>query len=340
MSRRVRVFVLVATAVLLVGLGTAGVASYVGLGQLLGVESSDEFSYVPTDADLVAFADVRQLMDSEIGRALQDRLMPASGSPNPLSQAGIDIRTDVDTMVAAVLSKAGMAGGPLLIARGRFDFSKIESVVLSRGGDVNQYEGTRVVTLGEPALALAFIDVNLVAAGQLDLVKRALDTRAAGSGSVRDNPEVMRLADRFGDSNAWVISRFDALRERGQVPTGLVGQLPAITWLAAGGRVSDGVSGELHAETRDDQAARDLRDVIRGLLALVHIQAGQSTELAEIVNSIELAGEGTTVSVSFSVPPATIEKLGAIAPRLREPASGVSLDGSRARTPRRRAPVI
>jgi hypothetical protein len=319
------------------------VASFVGVGQLFGVENADEFSYIPRSAELVAFADLRQVVDSEIGQKLQAAVGVPSDSGPVLSEAGIDFRRDVDRIVAAGLEQAssGTGAGPLVLVRGRFDDSKIEAAVVARGGEVSQYLGTRIVATAEPPFALAFLEANLIAVGQLELLKIALDTKAAGSASVKDNPELMRLAGKVNDSNAWFVARFDAIQQRTPAPAGLVGQLPAITWLAASGRVDNSVSAKLHAEARDDKAAQDLQDVVRGLVSLARLQVGQQPDFAELVNSIELSAEGTTVSVSFTVPPATLEKLGTIGSRLRAgPTSGVSLQGVPSRAPSRRAPVI
>jgi hypothetical protein len=102
--------------------------------------------------------------------------------------------------------------------------------------------------------------------------------------------------------------------------------MPSITWFAAGGRISDGVSAVLHAQTRDEQSAQDLREVISGMVALVRLQAGQQPEFAELLNSVELSGEGTTVSLGFAVPAHIIDRLGALAaPRPPVPAVEGSL---------------
>ena len=101
-------------------------------------------------------------------------------------------------------------------------------------------------------------------------------------------------------------------------------QLPAITWFAASGQIDRGVSATLLAETRDEKAAQDLREVIRGLLALARMQVGQQPDLANFVNSVELTGEGNSVSVAFSLPPETLDKLTALGAQHATPPSGVS----------------
>ena len=41
------------------------------------------------------------------------------------------------------------------------------------------------------------------------------------------------------------------------------------------GHVNGGLRGIVRAETRDDEAANNLRDVVRGFLALAKLQAGR-----------------------------------------------------------------
>ena len=58
----------------------------------------------------------------------------------------------------------------------------------------------------------------------------------------------------------------------------------------------------LRAETRDDAAAQNLREVIRGFMALARLQAGQrqARVMPSSSNSLELGGTGKTVSLGFS----------------------------------------
>jgi hypothetical protein len=87
----------------------------------------------------------------------------------------------------------------------------------------------------------------------------------------------------------------------------------------------------VRAEARDDAAAQNLREVIRGFMALARLQAGQRAEVAEMLNSLQLSGEGKSVQLGFSVPAQlfdTLTALRAARPRLPAP------DGQRA--PQRR----
>lgn len=316
MTRRTRLFVLVASAILIAGIGTAGLASYVGIGNfgLAGAEAADELAFVPADAQLVAFVDIRHVMDSELRHKLQPDLASTGAASKFFAETGINIETDVESVLMAAFSESGPAAAnnaPLVIARGRFDSARIEASLLGRGGTASDHKGVRLVTAGRD-MSVAFIKDDMLALGAPAALQAALDARVSGAATIKDNADVMRLIDRVDDQDAWTVARFDALRSRAPVPADVAAQLPSITWFAAGGRVNDGVSAILHAETRDEQSAQDLREVIRGFVALVRMQVGKQPEFADLMNSIQLSGEGTTVTLGFSVPAAMIDRLNAI----------------------------
>jgi hypothetical protein len=301
--------------------GTAGVASWVGLGNLgiLAQGASPELAYIPPDAKLLAFVDVRHVMDSELRHRLQPNLSTSPQSSRLVEEFGINIETDVDSVVAAMFGASADAGtdAPLVIARGRFNPSQIEAAVRSHGGSAEDYQGSRFVRLQGDQMAVALVSAELVALGAPAAVRLALDTQAARASNITDNDQVMRLVHKVDGAPTWTVAEFDVLQNHANLPANMASQLPSITWFAAGGQIDAGLKATFHAETRDEKAAQDLREVIRGFVALVRMQVGQQPEFADLVNSVELSGEGTTVSLGFSVPPEMIDRLGAAAkPRL------------------------
>ena len=89
-------------------------------------------------------------------------------------------------------------------------------------------------------------------------------------------------------------------------------RLPAITLLSIKGHVNGGIRGVLRAEARDDEAASNLRDVVRGFMALAKLGAGSKPELQLMMQSLELGGTGKTVALSFTVPAEVFDAVGAI----------------------------
>jgi hypothetical protein len=334
MTKRTRLFIFVSGGILAAGLGTGLVAAYVGGLQnlsILGSSGADELSYLPSDAKAVAFANVREIMDSELHQKLRDM---APRSDNGLArfeeETGVDVTRDVDHVFAAIGGGGASATGPdagpgsnalhqgqpLVLARGRFDTVRIEGLVRSKGGTVEDYKGIRLLAIVEPSgsmnAGLAFVEPGLIAMGDLAAVRRAIDAHSGAAASVSSNQDLMRLIKDATDGNAWVVARFDALSAAGQIPPDMLQRLPAINWLTVTGHVNGGVRAAIRAEARDEIAAKNLREVVTGMLALAKIGAGQQGELSALVNSIELGGEGNNVSLGLSVPIEVIDRLASL----------------------------
>jgi hypothetical protein len=324
MTKRTRLFFFFAVGILVAGLGTGLVASYMGLQNLvlIGSDGPAELAYVPADTRAVAFADVRQVMDSEVRqRLMQFEQRTTEGADRFAQETGIDIRTDVDRVVAAMAVEGdGNEQRPLVLVRGRFDNSRIESLIRQHGGAVAEHQGIRLLTHPEGNMALGFVEPGLVAVGTANAVRRAIDTKVSGS-AVTGNAELMRLVRDIDDGNAWAVARFDALTGSQRLPEELAKQLPAITWLAATGTINSGVQGVVRAEARDEASAQNLRDVVQGFVALARLQAGQRAEFADLMNSFQLGGQGNTVSLGFAIPSEVVDMIGAMhAGRTPQPA--------------------
>jgi hypothetical protein len=204
----------------------------------------------------------------------------------------------------------------LVLARGRFDEVRVEGLIRDQGGVVEDYNGFKLLISEEKKLAVVFLEPGLVAIGGAAAVRKSIDTKADGS-NVKGNDEVMGLVRDIDDGDAWVVARFDALTG-GRLPAEVANQLPPINWFSARAFVNSGVDGQLRVETRDEVSAKNLQDVVRGFMALGRLQSGQHPEVAAFLDTVQLSGDGKTVSLSFSLPPEMIEALGAL--RAQRPA--------------------
>jgi hypothetical protein len=348
MTTKTRYFVIVSLLVLGVGLGTGLVAYYVGFpaGAFASRGGPVELGYVPRDASVIAFANVNEIMNSELRRKLHRALpMQENGQQELQNQTGINIETDIDTVVAAMSPDAainGHQGAGLVLARGRFDETKIEALMREHGAHVETYNGARLVVADPAAMSdridnntatdpdaaktthassfsLSFIEPGLAAIGSTKLIKSAIDLHKAGNNpqagleSVTGNDELMNLVRSLDNSNAWAVGRFDALRAQAHLPDNVLGQIPAITWFAVSGHINGGLRGTFRAEARDDEAAKNLRDVVGGFLALAKLSSNAKPELQTMLQSLELGGAGKTVSLSFDVPAELFDVIGAAA---------------------------
>jgi hypothetical protein len=322
MTSRTRYFVIASLLALLIGLGTGLVAYYVGFPTraFFAGDGPDELQFVPPDATLVAFANVREIMTSDL-RERARRALPRlpNGQEQFRNETGINIETDIDRVVACLgrLAEGGEGAGraSLVLARGRFDAVRIESLMRDHGASVGDHGGVRLITGAESSahpggLSLAFIEPGLVGVGSASLVRAAIDLKNGGK-SVTTNNDMMKLVRSLDAGNVWAVGRFDALAAQAKLPSGLAAELLPITWFAASAHVNGGLRGVLRAETRDEASANNLRDVVRGFLALAKLQAGSRPELQTLMQSLDLGGAGTTVALSFSLPVEMFDRLGA-----------------------------
>jgi hypothetical protein len=341
MTTRTRYFVIVSLLVLGVGVSSGLVAYYVGGFPARAASrrgGPEELEFIPRDAAVIAYANVQEIMTSELRQKLHHALpSEPDGQREFQNQTGINLETDVDRVVACARPDADGTNAPgagMVLARGRFDEVKIESLMREHGAHVEDYGGKRLIVADPGAngvyvtdthvghsFSVSFVEPGLAAVGSTAMVKTAIDLHRAGNNpqsgleSVTGNEELMNLVRSMDTSaqNAWAVGRFDALRAHARLPENVMSQIPAITWFAVSGHVNGGLRGTIRAEARDDEAANNLRDVVRGFLALAKLSAGSRPELQAMMQSLELAGAGKTVSLSFSVPAEVFDIVGAAA---------------------------
>ena len=311
MSTKTRYFVVIAGAVLAVGLGTGLVASYAGLGMPAVFSSAagpDDLKYVPADAAVVGYANVKDVVNSQFRQRFRQYEPQSREKDEFQTMTGVNIEQDIDSIVAAVMPGAdGLANNPhdsaIILARGRFDANKLETLAVQHGGQVEQYQGKKLVTHdgGREQLAFGFMEGNLVAIGSIGTVRKAIDAGRENR-NVMSNNDVMRLVAELDSSNAWAVGRFDAIANEARLPSEVRSQIPSIAWFSVAGHVNGGVNGVVKAETRDEAAAQNLRDVVRGFLALAKMQAGTKPGMKEMADSLQLSGEGKTVALAFTIP--------------------------------------
>jgi hypothetical protein len=346
MTKRTRIFMTGSGAVLAAGLCTGLVAYYGGgFPALVASTGPTELAYVPADASVVGYADVRSIMDSELRQRFKQAMpMNEEGQREFFEHTGINLEQDVDYVVAAA-SANGFGKNGVLVARGRFDVVKLEGLAREHGAEVQDYSGKRLLVLkhegwhqdvekdaekaeasagsagvaavsaGVPnAGALAFLEPGLVAIGDLAGVKRSIDAHDHAQ-SITSNNEMMDLVkDIERTNNVWAVGRFDLIASQAKLPENIARQIPPVKWFAAAGHINGGISAQLRAEANDDKAAENLRGVINGVISLARLQGQNDPKLAPLISSLQMSGTGKTVELSFTIPSEIFELM---APRMK-----------------------
>jgi len=321
MTKGTRYFVMGSGAILAVGLMSGLVASYMGVSVFSRAAAPDELQYVPADAAVVAYANVREVMGSEFRERFR-KMEPHSQERDEFeAKTGLDVERDIDSVVAALMAESNGAidsdnpeKSALILARGRFDQTRLEALAREHGGQAEDYQGTKLLTHlgdekeGHGRMAMGFIEPNLLALGSAVAVKRAIDANRGGH-TIVSNTAVMQQVTALEGNNAWAVGRFDAIAKGARLPAEIQSQVPAVTWFSAAGHVNGGVSGIVRAEARDEAAAQNLHDMLRGFLALAKMQSGSEPALKQLVDSLQLTGDGKTITVQFSLPTEAFEAL-------------------------------
>ncbi len=332
MNKRTRYFVVGSAAIVILGLCTGLVAFYSGgLPLISAAQGPSELAYVPADATGVAYANVQEVMNSEFRQKLSQAIRTGEGRDEFLEETGIDVEHDIDTVVAGI--SLGQKDA-VVVVRGRFNTTQIESLLRQGTGVVEEYQGIRVVTAsagssgmmdGEAgeiprdtveqnhSFAVAFLEPGLLAVGPTPGVKRAIDAKVSGQ-NVTTNSELMNYVnDIRGGQSAWAVGRVDTVRETTEIPDQIMQHLPAVQWFALSTRINGGLTGSLRADTIDDAAAENLRDVVRGGLAMGRLVSGDDQRMKILLDSMQLSGTGKTVTVSFHISSEIVDVLAGLA---------------------------
>jgi hypothetical protein len=333
MTKRTRYFLIGAVAFLVVGLASGLVAYYGGIpGAFAQKAGPQELRYVPKDAVVVAYANVQDLMNSQFRQHVK-ALEPAEkerGRDELRNATGIDIERDIQYVVAYMTADPTASGEKrgAVVARGQFNVQRIQAFIREKGGVERDYRGKKMFfapevrqdadTTEPPAarkaraeMAVAFLADNLVGLGSEAALRQTIDLEH-GQANVTANDELMKMIEGVDRGNAWAVGRFDLLTSGAHIPDQVASQIPPITWFSASGHVNGGMSATLNVEAKDDAAGDNLRQVINGFMALARMQAGANSnkpEMAAMLQSIQLGGQGKTVSVSFTLPAEALDIL-------------------------------
>ena len=327
MSTKTRYFVAISGAILAIGLGTGLVASYMGLpvSVFSSAAGPDELQYVPANAAVVAYADIRDVMNSEFRQRFKD-LGPSADEKNEFEEkTGLNFEQDIDSVVVAVTGSVANQPQKSFLVLGKsnrpYNVERLESLALEHGAQVTDYQGKRLIThrddnaSGDPNhvdMAVGFVEADLVAFGNLEMVKASIDARRENRNIVSNN-DMMKLVNELDNANAWAVGRFDAIAQQANLPSEIQAQMPQISWFSAAGHINGGVSGQFKAEAMDENSAKNLRDVLAGFLAMAKMQAANKPAMQQLADSLIVSGDGKNVALSFSIPTEVLDVLESLA---------------------------
>jgi len=324
-TAKTRYALLGSAAILTAGLAAGSFAYMGGMPRALASNAGpDELSLVPAGAAVVAYANVQGVMSSEFRQRL-NLLMENEGKERQefQEQTGIDVERDIDAVIAALAAPvdgANVHESGFVALRGRFDTGKIEALVSSKGGQLSEYKGARLLmapaTVTEPEAGtetvarthrspvIALVNANLVIVGAEAAVKAAIDRNAGeGTASITSDGEFVRMLESVDqNSTVWAIGRPKVFQAGTEIPAQVMQQLPEVKWFAASGHLNGGLQATLRAEGKDEEAGKNMREVVQGIIALARLQMDAKPELKPLLNSVQVEGSGNGVALHLTLP--------------------------------------
>ena len=271
---------------------------------------------IPADAKMIAGIDVDRAKNSAFGQRLMAQIREdEKGLQEFIEATGFDPRRDMREVVVAGSDEK--KHGVVLI-RGTFDMAKIRATLLAKGAKPTAYQGvelwaeTNESKKGDGAVSI--LNSTLAVAGSEDMVKAAIDRRAA-SASTLTGPLAAKINDWSGKYDAWFVSTGPLGPNASKMGT-LNGaanfSVESILEAAAGARFRADI--EVAAETvmRSPQDATALGDVVRFLASMVRMNAGKQgvdENAIKILDTLQVSTTGAVARISLTVPEQSLEKV-------------------------------
>lgn len=258
--------------------------------------------FVAPDAVFVAGARMESLRSTPLYRKWVE------GKPRPLldrfaQRTGLDPRRDIGEVLLSSDGKHMVA-----IARGRFDNQRLEAWLSASGGRRERYKGYTL--LGNEKSALLLLDPNTVAGGAPAVLRELADRR-----NQRRSSPLLEKARAFpATTQFWAISS-NPLAIAEELPAGgVLANLRKIAAMLESGTLAGDLHGGLHltmeGKCRNEEDARTLVEVLRGLVGLARLSTPDNApELLRAYDRVRVEQRATALAVKAEIPQELLDKL-------------------------------
>ncbi len=261
---------------------------------------------VMPDAKVLAGVNVEQAKGTQFGQYILNQLQTQDPELQKLvTLTGFDPRRDVREVLVASDGAPGSKTG-LAAAKGNFDVAKIAAAATLQGVVTEVYNGIAILEEPKKMAGMAFPDATTVVAGDIASVKGALDRLTTPQ--PLPAAVIVKVNQWSNSQDAWGITTVppSSLTPPGAVKAGAPNpiQNAGQNVQSAAGGVKFGAlvvfTGEAQCDTA--QNATTLGDVVKLLVNLAQMQAGQDPTAAALIKSVVVTTSGATVNVSASLP--------------------------------------
>jgi hypothetical protein len=288
------------------------------------VRSAELDKYLPGDTTAVAVINVRQLLDSPLGKKYlveryQAALKQNEDAQKMFTALNLDPLKDIDSVVVAAPSLNPEK--VLLLVHGKFDLARLqaaaeefakknpEKLKILKEGKLSVYESkneknTTYSTFADKTTVVispsksVVVDVTTAAGKSGPLVKKELQELLAKA----DGKQAMWLAAVLPDELKKGLARNPNAADIAEKVNGFSGSVG----------VDKDLQGSLMIHTADAKAADSISEALDGLKGFAKLAAGNNPDvgklLGDVVDSVKISAEKNGVSLNVTVSEEMIEK--------------------------------
>jgi hypothetical protein len=298
----------------------------------VAAQAADPAAYLPAETDAVLTIQARRVSESDLGQKLGPDLMKellraSKPAADAVAATGLDPLKDFDLITVGLdLDRAGTYK-PFALFEGKFDAKKVDESVSAYMKD--HPDKVQPVTVGgKPAYKLpgrkpeetmyaAILDDTKLVVAPTEKDLTGAFAAAAGTRKPVISKELAGLLAAARSPapifvRAWVKGRFNDLKlSNEQLRT----RLQAVDWVTVAVAVTRDVAVTMTVNTPDEAAARQLSDILGGVLGLVKIQIRAAAEdqpelwpVSDLLRSAKVSPSGRQVVATGSVKGEAIEK--------------------------------
>jgi hypothetical protein len=268
---------------------------------------------LPSDSRFVMGLDVRRFVASPFYEKFGKT--QGEGRPNAFAEleakTGLNPERDIDHIYVAGSGPGQRGGDGVVLVVGRFDRYKIGRLIETekKSATSKKYQGLPMYLFNEAregrsgSGALAFLDDDSLVIGSQAAVEKTIASRVNGDGGLRGNQPLTALLESVRPgSTFWVVgdqSVLDQMPRSVPGPGGAGGMnLPGLKSVVVTGDLDPLVSLDVTGEAVDEAGARNLADLVRGMIALANLQAGQNPGLKELASAVSVSTEASRVRIT------------------------------------------
>lgn len=281
---------------------------------------------IPADSAFLAGIHADQVKNSRFGQFLLNQIRSEDANMNKFIEAtGFDPRRDLSELIVAS-PDAKQRGKGVVLARGRFDSSRINAFANAGGAAATTYNGVNILTSGQGRSGwLAILDPATAIAGDQDSVRSAIDRYRSNAPGL-DAATITRINDVSAKYDAWMISNgmmripedIKPPQAGGAMNNNLIQSMQSIL-----GGVRFGANVEVMAEAtmRSEKDATAMADVVRFFASMLQMNQQndrRAVELSALLDKMQLEASGTQFKLTLLIPEDTLEGIVKPAARVRK----------------------